>query len=515
MRRTGLTESLGSIFCLSIVSVLLLGLTTRSSADVHWEDPPRVEGTTSRPQADLEGLDRQVQELVQRPAPADLSKSAAAESAVVGSIDRLSLAGPQRTDPSPTAVPSIADADPSRSGGSAAAATSLLATALPDDLVDVFGDVMGELSPPDDSPPSEAEPRLADRPSRDESSPATAETATRSIPPHVAPLESMVEQCLQVHAQHRLNSGQDSCWSMMHAFLGWGSSCEVHIGGPRGPRTNAIAWVGQNQPCGGRRLFYLDGNRIRGREGPGYQGHPAQFLAMLAQCHIDPSFPLRVNDRNFTVADLINEEQRTCTSGAELTFKLIGLVHYLGTEATWTSDRGESWDMPKILAIELAQPINGAACGGTHRIMAISYAVAKRREEGGAMTGQWWRAEKYVADYHQYTLTLQNHDGSFSSDWFRQRADWGDMNRRVQTTGHILEWLAYSLPEESLYDPQVVNAVNYLTRTMTQHRYHDWEVGPKGHAIRALRLYHQRVFEQNDRGDAPLAQRPASAESNR
>ena len=118
-------------------------------------------------------------------------------------------------------------------------------------------------------------------------------------------------------------------------------------------------------------------------------------------------------------------------------------------------------------------------------------------------------------DYHRYAMTLQNRDGSFSSDWFRQRADWGDVDRRVQTTGHILEWLVFSLPEESLFDPGVVRSVTYLTETLGQQRHHDWEVGPKGHAMRALRLYHQRVFEQIEIRVAPLAQRQRPAAQDR
>jgi hypothetical protein len=336
-----------------------------------------------------------------------------------------------------------------------------------------------------------------------------------TMSPQLVYLRDGIERCLQIHEPQRLNSAEDSCWSMMHAFLGWGPSCEILIGGPRGPRTNAMAWVAQNQPCGGRRLFYLDGGRIRGREGPGYQGHPAQFLAMLAQCHVDTGFELRVDDRRFTVADLIEEEKRTCSRGMELTFKLMGLVHYLGTEATWRNDRGESWDISKLLSIELSQPINGAACGGTHRLMAISYAVAKRRQEGGAIEGHWSRADKYLKDYHRYTMTLQNRDGSFGSDWFRQRADWGDLNRRIQTTGHMLEWLVFSLPDEDLDDPAVVRSVSYLTEALVQNRYHDWEVGPKGHAIRALRLYHQRMFQASESVATPLARRQDEDVQNR
>lgn len=110
------------------------------------------------------------------------------------------------------------------------------------------------------------------------------------------------------------------------------------------------------------------------------------------------------------------------------------------------------------------------------------------------MTGQWWRAEKFLSDYHAYTLTLQNTDGSFSSNWFRGRADWGGAPRKLNTTGHILEWLVYSLPPEELTDPQIVKAVSFLTDMMWQNRNQKWEIGPEGHALRALALYDEYVF---------------------
>jgi hypothetical protein len=311
-----------------------------------------------------------------------------------------------------------------------------------------------------------------------------------------------------MHEQMRLNTRDDGAWSIMHSFLGWGPGTEVHVGGPRGQRVNAIHWVTQNQPCMGRPLFYLAGDRLRGREGPGFQGHPAQFLAMLAQTGIDASYPIRVNGRDFTVADLVKEEQSTCRQDTELTFKLIGLSHYTPTDTRWKNEQGESWDFSRVVQIELASPINGAACGGTHRLMGLTFSLAQRRKEGKPIDGQWWRADRYISDYQRYIMTLQNSDGSFSSEWFKRRADRGDLDRRVQTTGHMLEWLVFSLPDQGLYQPHVVQAVHFLATTLTQHRFHEWEVGPKGHAARALRLYHTRVFAHG--ASPPMARRDGS-----
>ena len=36
--------------------------------------------------------------------------------------------------------------------------------------------------------------------------------------------------------------------------------------------------------------------------------------------------------------------------------------------------------------------------------------------------------------------------------------------------------------------------MDYLTELMLRNRDHDWEIGPRGHALHALALYDERVF---------------------
>jgi hypothetical protein len=148
-----------------------------------------------------------------------------------------------------------------------------------------------------------------------------------------------------------------------------------------------------------------------------------------------------------------------------------------------------------LIREELAQPVRSAACGGTHRMMGFSYATRKRRERGEKMVGQFARAAKFVEDYHEYTFKLQNADGSFSTNWFNGRGDWADLNRRLQTTGHILEWLVYSLDKDALRDPRVVKAVDYLAGMLLDSPRRQWEVGPLGHGLHALVLYDERVLK--------------------
>ena len=136
-------------------------------------------------------------------------------------------------------------------------------------------------------------------------------------------------------------------------------------------------------------------------------------------------------------------------------------------------------------------------------------AVKTRVKRGEPLDGEWLRAQKFVTAYQKHAFKLQNSDGSFSTQWLERREASGDIERRMQTTGHILEWLIFSLPEKDLTDPRLVKSVNYLTTLLLNNRSEDWEIGPRGHALRALVLYNDRVF-----GDKPgelrtlLARRP-------
>lgn len=308
-------------------------------------------------------------------------------------------------------------------------------------------------------------------------------------------LRDKLRACQRYYFQQPLNTRDYGAWSTMHTFLGLGVNTPLCLGPPGSQQTNAIGHLCWNRPCRGQRLLYLSGDRMKLRAGPGFQGHDGQLLSMLAQCKVGSDYPMRVQGREFTVADLVEEEKRTCQAGKELTFKLIGLSHYLKSDERWQSDYGEPWDIPRLIRAELHEPINGAACGGTHRLMALTYAVHKRRQRNEAVDGVWLQAEKRTRAYQQLAFRLQNRDGSFSTNWFRARENKNDIPRKLQTTGHVVEWLVFSLPEEQLRDPRLVRSVGFLVDLMTRYRTHKWEMGHRGHALRALRLYDERVFQ--------------------
>ena len=325
----------------------------------------------------------------------------------------------------------------------------------------------------------------------DDFTPARPKDAPIELTPELEQLRTKLRECLAHYYFRPENVATRSPWGSMHAMIAYGVDTELIAGDKR---VNAIGYLCYNGTCNGQRLFYLSNDKLQASIGPGVQGHPAQFLAMLAQSRVKTDFPILVDGKNFTVADLIQHEKDTCRPASELTFKLISFTHYLKSDETWKSNDGQDWDIPRVIKEELKQTIHGAACGGTHRMTGFSYAVRKREARGEPFEGQWLRAKKFVEDYHDYAFTLQNPDGSFSTDWFVRRADYNEIGRRLQTTGHITEWLAYSLPKDQLTDPKMVKAVDYLTTILLENPNQRWSIGPLGHGLHALAIYDERVF---------------------
>jgi len=308
-------------------------------------------------------------------------------------------------------------------------------------------------------------------------------------------IRQRIKDVLAHYYTRKLNTRDHNHWEIMHQIVAFGVKTEILKNGPHGEAVNAISYECWNQPCRGETMLYRMGNLPAARQGPRVQGHEGQFLKMLAMAGVSKDYPMQVDNKLFKISDLIEQEKLGCRSGMELTFKLIALAYYLDDlDETWTArDRG-TWNVERLIKEELAQPIlRNAACGGTHRLMGFSMAIRQRERSGKPLTGEFERAERYIDDYIKYTLGLQNPEGNFSTEWFRGRANAPSLDRRLQTTGHILEWLVFTLPDDKLSDPRIVKAVDYLSTIMADGRDRQWEIGPMGHALHALAIYDKRL----------------------
>jgi hypothetical protein len=151
----------------------------------------------------------------------------------------------------------------------------------------------------------------------------------------------------------------------------------------------------------------------------------------------------------------------------------------------------------------VAANVEQAACGGTHRLFGLNWAYNLHLRNGGKTEGVWKDLVDEQARYQHLAWKYQNPDGSFSTEFFRGRGTMPDKQLCMNTTGHILEWLAYSLPESELRKEWMERAVNRLALMFLEIQNQSMEGGTLYHAAHGLRIYHERVF-----GEGLGAQKP-------
>jgi hypothetical protein len=360
-------------------------------------------------------------------------------------------------------------------------------------------------TPVDPNPYREAEPAKT-------APPQTAAAPPAPLTRNQKLLRDKVRRVLKYYYDRPLNTGNRSPWEVMHCMLSYELHSRIRQEGPTGAPITAVGWLCFNQPCKGRTLLYLNEDQdLRVKVGPALQGHQGQLLALLAQARVRSDYPIKVQGKDFTIKDLIEVEKVTCYPRTELTFKLIGLLNYLDMNAQWVNDQGMTWNFPTLINEEIRQPIRTAACGGMHRLSGLTLSVKKRKKLGLPVDGEYAKAQQFVANYQNYAYRLQNPDGSFSTEWFRGPGDEPDIDRRLKTTGHTLEWLLYASSEDQLTYFRTVRAVNYLTNILWANRTRDWEAGPLGHALHALVVYDRLALAKYD---ATPAIDPASPTAN-
>jgi hypothetical protein len=310
------------------------------------------------------------------------------------------------------------------------------------------------------------------------------------------PLATCVRRVLDDYYTRPLNTRDDPPWSVLHWGIAYGIDAQVAIGNPGGRQVTAIGWLCSNYRTGGKQLIRCSDEGFLLPVAPGMQGHDAQFLSMLAQARVPESYLLRVGNEQRTVADLVDHEMRSCEQGNEQTFKLIGIAHYRGTQVDWKNKQGESWSVERLLREELKAPISSreATCGGSHRIFAMNYATEIKRRETTQLTGVWLETAQRNTYYQNRAFQLQNADGSFSTAWFDKPESRDDVERRLITSGHIVEWLAFSLSDEQLHDQRFERGVQYLAQLLEQNRGTKLHRGGMGHALHGLAIYEQRIL---------------------
>ncbi len=231
------------------------------------------------------------------------------------------------------------------------------------------------------------------------------------------------------------------------------------------------------------------------------QGHPDQWLAVLAQCNLSLDQSINIGDESLTMQDFIAQVQWDVPRNfdREYSWTLIGLTHYLPTDSKWHASDGQIWSIERLVQIEAEQGLGDSACGGTHRVIGLTMALNQHMEAGGQLTGAWTVADKVIERAIIHAQQFQNTDGSFSTRYFEGPGSSPDLAQNLGTTGHILEFLVLALDPEELQEPWVRRAVANLCKLFQTTRNVPLECGALYHAAHALVLYRDRAYSKNTR----------------
>ena len=357
----------------------------------------------------------------------------------------------------------------------------------------------GEAGQPAATPTSQEKSPTLETPSQTEPKLSPAETEFRD----------RLRRVLAFYlANQTFNTRENTPRDVLLFCLAFGADAQVAYDGPSGAKVNAIGSLCWNTPCAGYTLLQIGDDRIMARVGYGLQEKTSQFLATLAQSRVPGDYEIRIGKQRRTVADLAESEKRSCGDGNDLSMTLVALSHYLPAYATWKDAGGESWSLERLVQTELDREVSQADAGATDRLMGLSYAIDRRARHEQPMEGQYARAQKHVTDYQDFALRIVNADGSWNPRFFAVRGTSSDAAGTLRATGHILEWLVFSLPEERLKEPPVVKSVAYVAGLLEgwQQTVNTAALSPRlldatMRAVHAILMYDQRVFKPHDPKD--------------
>jgi hypothetical protein len=337
------------------------------------------------------------------------------------------------------------------------------------------------------------------------------ETASEASPPEAAALrqptkvarlpavggglKERVEAALEhVHRRDLLTT--HAFWTIFHGILGTGLDATL-LDPETGRRVNAIEHIRTGGEVRGLQ-FIPTRHGLDVRIGPQFvgQGHQDQFVAEMVQWGLAPETKFTVHGKEYTFADFLNHSKmRTSVkSGQELSWAIIIIGQFSGTDATWTNEEGDKLRFEDVLRYELNEPIDSAACGGTHRLFGLTWVYHLHLQRGGKTEGVWNDVAEKLTRYQGLARKYRNPDGTFSTKFLAGPGNVRDVQLRISTTGHVFEWLTLTLTDAELRAPWVQESANALSLLILDSQGSPIEGGALYHATHGLHIYHDRVF---------------------
>jgi len=338
-----------------------------------------------------------------------------------------------------------------------------------------------------------------------ESPDAAEPPAKPTLNPQQIALRNRVRRVLGYYARLPVNTADNTASEVLQFCLAGGCDAEIRAGGPSGKAINGFGALCYNYPCAGYEILAGTDGGVMARIGYGLQTHAGEMLAVLALSGVPADYEIVLDKRQLRVADLVEQEKRTCRAGANLAFKLIGLSFYVADDATWKDDLGGTWSMERLFDEEWKRTPAANTCDVTDHLTALSRAIQRRARAGRPLDGSFQQADQYLAKSEEAAFQAQSRDGGWSPNSLASQGAGRNGEGSLSATGHVLSWLVHRLPEDRLDDPHVVRAVTFATGVLEQWS-SQWDVtetSPREisavmYALHALRIYDRRLFRARE-----------------
>jgi len=335
----------------------------------------------------------------------------------------------------------------------------------------------------------------------------TAPPAPTSVA--VDPLKVRMEEAFDLVIKRKLDPSH-GFWTIFHGILGLGPEIDLYDPKTGKPTMKALDHIRLGLEMPGLRFDNrgqgLDVFTATDKDRFFAQGHQDQFVAEMAQWGVPKTLPFKVDGKDYTFADFVayTKYRASVTRKQELAWALLIIAEYEGTNLNWTNQYNETLTVEDIVSYELNSPLDPEeaikigqlplACGGTHRLFGLSWALHIHLTNGGKLTGIWKKTAERLETLKTTAKNTRNADGSLSTNYLFKKGEEANPGLRLSTTGHTFEWLALALTDKELREPWVEEAASYLTKLIMDLKQDPVEGGSLYHAVHGLLIYYARVY---------------------
>lgn len=307
-------------------------------------------------------------------------------------------------------------------------------------------------------------------------------------------LPQLINDAVSISSRRYLTADVHTPWQIMHGLLALRDQYKIKVDGEK---VSALNWLTERRFYKGQPIIEhtAHGGRFHTFTEPyAFEGHPNQFLAIatMSELPVDFAFNTTVGGQ-VTIQDMINNAKADVNDREEITWTLWALSRYLPVDTEWFSAAGEPWSIERLVQIQTyANPVD-AACGGTHGLFALSLARNSYLSTGRPLRGIWLEADQKIKRFVAKSKSLQNPDGTFSTEYFKGPGKSSEFGKRIATSGHILEFLMVAAQDDQLQQEWMQKAVFAVANDLVENRKAAADCGPLYHALHALVLYRQRA----------------------